>query len=53
MALESDPSVAAALKALVTGGYVPRRDLVGATGGWPSDLDLVLRGVEPKQKGCA
>jgi hypothetical protein len=53
LALESDPRVIDAFKALVIGGYVTRRDLVGATGGWPNDLDLVLRGVEPRQKGCA
>lgn len=52
MAQASDPRVIAALKALVSGGYVTGRDLVGAAGGWPSDLELFLRGVEPKQRGC-
>ena len=52
-ALESDTRVIDAMKALVAGGYVFRRELIDATGGWPNDLDLVLRGVEPKQKGCA
>jgi hypothetical protein len=53
MAAESDPRVIGALKPLIVGGYVTRRDLISATGGWPNDFDLVLRGVEPKQKGCA
>jgi hypothetical protein len=53
MASESDPRIIDAFKALVVGGYLTRRELVGATGGWPNDLDLVLRGVEPKQRGCA
>ena len=53
MAAESDPRIVGAFKALVSSGYVTRRELVSATGGWPNDLDLVLRGVEPKQKGCA
>jgi hypothetical protein len=52
MMLASDPRVIAALRTLVTGGYVSRRDLLGSTGGWPSDLDLALRDVEPKRKGC-
>jgi hypothetical protein len=53
MALESDPRVIDAFKALVGGGYVTSRELVNATGGWPSDLDLVLRDVKPTRKGCA
>jgi hypothetical protein len=52
MALESDPRVIDAFKALVGGGYVTSRELVNATGGWPSDLDLVLRDVKPARKGC-
>jgi hypothetical protein len=52
MAAESDPRVIAALKALVVQGHATSRGLVRATGGWPNDLDLVLRGVEAKQKGC-
>jgi hypothetical protein len=53
MAAASDPRIVGALKALVSSGFVSRRELVSATGGWPNDLDLVLRSVEPKQKGCA
>jgi hypothetical protein len=52
MALESDPRVIEALKALVRGGYVTSRELESATGGWPSDLDVVLRDVKPARKGC-
>ena len=52
MMLESDPNVVAVLRMLVLGGYVNRRELIGAAGGWPNDLDLVLRGIEPKLKGC-
>ena len=53
MALESDPRVIDAFKSLVGGGYMTSRELENATGGWPSDLDLVLRGVKPTRKGCA
>ena len=51
MAMESDPRVIEALKTLVSNGYLPRRDLIAAAGR-PSDLEVALRGVEPKQKGC-
>lgn len=52
-AQETDPRVIGLLKRLVAGGYVSRADLFAAVRGWPNDLDLALRDVEPKQKGCA
>jgi hypothetical protein len=52
-AAASDPRIVGALKALVSSGFISRRELVSATGGWPNDLDFVLRSAEPKQKGCA
>ena len=53
MALASDPRVIDAFKALVGAGYVTSRELVGATSGWPNDLDMVLQGVKSARKGCA
>lgn len=50
---EADAAIVHALKALVVGGYIPRRDLVNAPAGWPNDLDTALRDAEPKRKGCA
>jgi hypothetical protein len=49
---ESDPRVIDALKALIANGYLTRRDLAAMSGGMPTDLELALRGVEPKRKGC-
>jgi hypothetical protein len=53
LTLESDTRVIVAMKALVAGGYLSRRELIGATGGWPNDLEVALRGGGPKQRGCA
>ena len=48
--VNSDPQVVEALKAVITNGYMPRRDIVAAIE--QSDLDAVLRGVEAKKGGC-
>lgn len=47
-----DPRVVEGLRALLTNGYVSRRDLGGSWGGLPGNLDAELRGAEPRQKGC-
>jgi hypothetical protein len=52
MPATSTPEVAAALRALVVGGYVGRRELLGAAAGWPNDLDTILRDVTAAHKGC-
>jgi hypothetical protein len=41
------------LKFLISGDYVSRLDVFAATCDRRTDLDVALRGVEPKQKGCA
>jgi hypothetical protein len=40
------------LRTLVVDGYLSRADLAPVLGP-PGDLDLALRGVEPKRAGCA
>ncbi len=47
--IRTDPQVAEALKAVITNGHIPRRDIIAAG---PSDLETVLRGVEAKRGGC-
>jgi hypothetical protein len=47
--IRTDPQVAEALKAIITNGHIPRRDIIAAG---PSDLENVLRGVEAKRNGC-
>ena len=50
---DTDVRVISALKFLISGGYVSRLDIFEAVRDWRTDLDVALRGVEPKQKGCA
>jgi hypothetical protein len=50
---DTDPRIVSSLKLLISSGYLSRRDLIEATEDWPNDLGVALRGVEPKQKGCA
>jgi hypothetical protein len=50
---DTDPRIVSSLKFLISSGYLSRRDLIEATEDWPNDLGVALRGVEPKQKGCA
>jgi hypothetical protein len=38
-----------ALKAVIAGGYIPRRDIIAAG---PSELGAALHGVEPRKSGC-
>jgi len=47
--IRTDPQVAAALKAVITNGHIPRRDIIAAG---PSDLEAALRGAEPTRSGC-
>ena len=51
--LDTDPRIVSSLKFLISSGYWSRSDLVEATDDFPTDLAVALRGVEPKQKGCA
>jgi hypothetical protein len=48
----SDERVVSGLRTLVVDGYLSRGDLAPVLGP-PGDLDLALRGVEPKRAGCA
>jgi hypothetical protein len=48
----SDERVVNGLRTLIADGYLLRRDLASVLGP-PGDLDLALRGVEPKRAGCA
>lgn len=47
--IRTDPQVAEALKAVIIGGHIPRRDILAAG---PSDLERALSGVEPRRSGC-
>ena len=47
--IRTDPQVAAALKAVIANGHIPRRDIIAAG---PSDLEAALRGAEPARSGC-
>ena len=47
--IRTDPHVAAALKAVIANGHIPRRDIIAAG---PSDLEAALRGAEPARSGC-
>jgi hypothetical protein len=47
--IRAEPQVAEALKAVITNGHIPRRDIIAAG---PSDLETLLRGAEPKRSGC-
>jgi Na+-transporting methylmalonyl-CoA/oxaloacetate decarboxylase gamma subunit len=48
----SDERLVHGLRMLITDGYLSRHDLQPVLGS-PGDLDLALRGVEPKRAGCA
>jgi hypothetical protein len=48
----SDERVVNGLRTLLVDGYLSRRDLAPVLGP-PGDLELALRGAEPKRTGCA
>jgi hypothetical protein len=48
---QTDERVVNGLRPLITGGYLARRDLEPVLGP-PGDLDVALRGVEPRRAGC-
>ena len=47
--IRTDPHVAAALKAVIANGHIPRRDIIAAG---PSDLEAALRGAEPARSAA-
>jgi hypothetical protein len=47
--VEVSLAVVDALKAVVTRGYIPRRDVVAAG---PAELEAALRGIEAAKSGC-
>ena len=49
---QTDERVVNSLRALLVNGYLSRSDLAPVLGP-PGDLDLALRGAEPKRAGCA
>jgi hypothetical protein len=49
---QTDERVVAGLRTLLQGGYLSRRDLSPVMGA-PGDLDIALKGVEPRRSGCA
>jgi len=49
---QTDERVVSGLRTLLQNGYLSRRDLAPVTGA-PGDLELALKGVEPRRTGCA
>jgi len=49
---QTDERVVSGLRKLISNGYLSRSDLAPVLGP-PGDLDLALRGAEPRRTGCA
>jgi hypothetical protein len=49
---QTDERVVAGLRTLLQGGFLSRRDLSPVMGA-PGDLEVALKGVEPRRSGCA
>jgi hypothetical protein len=50
--VQTDERVVAGLRTLLQNGYVSRSDLAPVMGA-PGDLEIALKGVEPRKSGCA